>query len=48
MKAEKKIIERIVYSKICPKCKKKITGFSESQVEWNLNVHINQKHKKNE
>lgn len=33
------------YSEKCPVCKKEIKGFSESQVKYNLEVHIKQKHK---
>jgi len=36
--------ERVVYSEKCPHCKKEIKGFSESQVKYNLEVHIKQKH----
>jgi len=39
---EKKVI--IKYSVYCPKCDKKITGFSKSQVEYALGTHIKQKH----
>ena len=35
----------IQYSEKCHFCKKEIRGFSESQVKWNLRLHIKQKHK---
>lgn len=28
------------YTVQCPKCKKKIEGYSESQIKWNLEVHL--------
>ena len=31
--------ERIVYSEICPICKKKIKGFSESHLKYNVDRH---------
>ena len=31
--------ERIVYSDICPICKKEIKGFSESSLEYNMRLH---------
>lgn len=50
MKKTIKLIERDEYSDACPICKKKgiekiIKGSSESQVEYNMDVHIRQKHK---
>lgn len=36
--------ERIQYFKRCPLCKQEIKGFSESQVDYNLDVHTRQKH----
>ena len=36
------------YIEKCSYCGKEIKGTSESQVLYNLSVHINQKHKKNE
>jgi len=39
---EKKVI--IKYSVYCPKCNKKITGFSKGQVEYALGIHIKRKH----
>ena len=44
MKKTEETIKRIRYSKNCPICKKEMKGFSESQVEYNLGVHIKQKH----
>ena len=44
MKIIKEKIERIRYSEKCPICNKEIKGFSESQVKWNLDLHIKQKH----
>ena len=44
MKKTTETIERIRYSKNCPKCKREIKGFSESMVEYNLEVHIKQRH----
>jgi hypothetical protein len=38
-------VNRITYSEECHICKKEIKGFSESQVKYNLEVHIRQKHK---
>ena len=35
---------RITYSVECPECKKKIKGTAVSQVEWNLKVHLKNKH----
>ena len=38
---KKKIIksERTVYFENCPKCKKEIKGFSESNLEYNMRLH---------
>jgi uncharacterized protein with PIN domain len=44
MKSKKKIIERLEYKKRCPICKREIKGTSESQVEYNLKTHTQQKH----
>lgn len=30
----------------CPFCKKEIVGTSESQIKYNMELHIKQKHKK--
>lgn len=38
MKSTKKQIKQ--YSKNCPKCKKEIKGYSESQVDYNLKLHL--------
>ena len=32
----------------CPFCDKKVRGSTHSQVEWNLALHIKQKHSDNE
>ena len=37
-------VERVRYIDKCPICKKEIKGFSESQVKYNLGVHVKQKH----
>jgi hypothetical protein len=42
---EKKIVIVIIGS--CPFCNKKVKGSTHSQVEWNLALHIKQKHKDN-
>ena len=42
MKKQEKVITQ--YSKKCPHCKKDITGYSESQVKYNLKLHIEAKH----
>jgi uncharacterized protein with PIN domain len=44
MKKTNKTREMIQYSERCPKCKKEIKGYSESQVKYNLEVHTKQKH----
>lgn len=46
MKTTKTTREITQYSKKCFICKKDVKGFSESQVEYNLKVHIKQKHKR--
>ncbi len=46
MEKREKTIE--VFIKDCPRCNKSIEGYSESQVEYNLKIHINAKHKINE
>ena len=46
MKKTNKTREMVQYSERCPHCKKEIKGFSESQVKYNLEVHIKQKHDK--
>ena len=46
MKKEIKTIKRAQYSEKCPKCQKEIKGSSESQVKYNLSVHIKQRHSK--
>lgn len=45
MKKEKITSTRIVYSEICKHCKKKIKGFSESSLEYNMRLH-KEKHDK--
>lgn len=47
MKETSKTREMIQYSDKCPVCKKEIKGFSESQVKYNLEVHVKQKHTQN-
>lgn len=44
MKKTIKIIERLEYSEKCPKCPKEIKGSSESMVEYNMEVHLRQRH----
>ena len=44
MKKTTNTFERTQYMDKCPICKKEIKGFSESQVKYNLEVHIKQKH----
>ena len=39
--------KRIVLIGNCPFCDKKVRGSTHSQVEWNLALHIKQKHKDN-
>ena len=41
-KQEKTII---TYTVECPECKKKIVGYKPSQVEYNLKIHMDAKHK---
>ena len=43
MKKQTKTIT--TFTKECPECKKEIVGYSESQVEYNLDIHIKAKHK---
>lgn len=45
MKKETKQREITQFSEKCPKCKKPIKGFSKSQVEYNLKLHL-EKHNK--
>lgn len=45
MKKIKDNVERIRYVDKCPFCNKEIKGFSESQVKYNLETHMKQKHK---
>lgn len=48
MKKEvKKRKEIVQYSKKCPKCNKDIKGFSESQVGYNLKLHIEKHEREN-
>jgi hypothetical protein len=44
MKKTNQTFERTQYSDKCHICKKEIKGFSESQVKYNLETHIKQKH----
>lgn len=39
--------KKIVIIGNCPFCDKKVKGSTPSQVEWNLALHIKQKHKEN-
>lgn len=39
--------KKIVIIGNCPFCEKKIRGSTNSQVKWNLSLHIKQKHKEN-
>jgi len=39
--------KKIVIICNCPFCDKKIRGSTRSQVEWNLSLHVKQKHKEN-
>jgi len=39
--------KKIVIVGNCPFCDKKVRGSTHSQVEWNLVLHIKQKHKDN-
>ena len=39
---------KIVLIGKCPFCDKKVRGTTHSQIEWNLALHIKQKHKDNE
>ena len=41
---EVKVTTKLLVEK-CPYCKKKITGTKKSQVEYNLKIHIDAKHK---
>ena len=45
MKKQIKLKEITQYSKKCPKCNKDIKGYSKSQVEYNLKLHLD-KHKR--
>jgi hypothetical protein len=40
--------EEIEFYKSCPFCKREIKGKTKSQVEYNLEIHINAKHVKKE
>lgn len=48
-----RIIKRITtkeiteYISVCPFCKKRIIGSTESQVAYNMLIHLNAKHKEN-
>jgi phage FluMu protein Com len=37
--------EETEFYKKCPRCSKEIKGKTEGQVEYNLNIHIQAKHK---
>ncbi len=42
MKKQTKTIT--TFTKECPECKKEIVGYSESQVDYNLDIHRRAKH----
>lgn len=44
-KIQKREIARIQYFIYCPICKQEIKGTKASQVDFNLDLHIKQKHK---
>jgi len=46
METEEIISKRIKYTSECNICKKKISGFSETGVEYNMRLH-KEKHEKN-
>ncbi len=46
IKLKSKEEKKIVIIGGCPFCDKKVKGSTRSQVEWNLSLHIKQKHKK--
>lgn len=46
MKKTKVTKEIEVYEEVCPYCEKTIIGSTESQVLYNLSIHINAKHGK--
>jgi len=44
---KRKVTKNITeYYKVCPVCKKEIKGTKKSQVEYNLKIHLEAKHKK--
>lgn len=45
MKARKIVKKEIEYYADCPHCKKEIKGSTQNQVKYNLDTHINAKHK---
>ena len=40
--------EKTQYSEDCPICKKQIKGYSESQVLYNMQVHLDRTHQLNQ
>ena len=46
---KKRIInkEATEYYEKCPHCKKEIIGSTESQVQYNMRIHVEAKHKEN-
>lgn len=46
MKSRKVTKKGIEYYEKCPHCEKEIKGSTESQVKYNLEIHIKSKHKK--
>jgi hypothetical protein len=43
---EKEKVPITIFYKICPICNKKITGYKETQVEYNFKTHL-EKHSRN-
>ena len=40
---EKKVLKKVFIGE-CPVCNLKVRGIGEEQVNWNLTLHMNQKH----
>ncbi len=45
---KKRIVERVEVFIGCPHCNREIVGSTKKQVLYNLNVHIKQKHNRDE
>jgi len=45
IKIKKREVVKIQYFIFCPICNKEIVGTKPSQIEYNLETHIKQKHK---